>query len=141
MLIRADSWQAVGREGWTWSHFSPREMACHHCGRLVIDDALLTLLETMRLMLGRPLPVTSGYRCPEWNERVARTGRDGPHTTGQAADIRIHGGDALSLIRVATGLGVRGLGVQQRGEYSGRIVHVDLCEDGPGRPRPWVWTY
>ncbi|MEO5330361.1 MAG: D-Ala-D-Ala carboxypeptidase family metallohydrolase, partial [Magnetococcus sp. THC-1_WYH] len=51
-------------------------------------------LENLRREFNRPMPVSSGYRCPMHNARVSKTGFSGPHTTGQAVDIVISGEDA-----------------------------------------------
>ena len=45
--------------------------------------------------------VTSGYRTPEHNRRVSRTGYEGPHTTGRAVDVAAFGERALRIVRIA----------------------------------------
>ena len=46
------------------------------------------VLEPARKKYGRPIKVTSGYRCPKLNDLVGgvKTSR---HLTGQAADLRV----------------------------------------------------
>jgi hypothetical protein len=126
---------------WIWPHVDPaREWACKGTGKIVIVEAFLDLFEKLRLMHGKPLVIASGYRSPEHNVTVSTTGDAGPHTTGQAVDIRIYGADALSLVGLALGLGFTGIGLQQKGPQVGRYVHLDSLA-APDYPRPNIWTY
>ena len=49
------------------------------------------VLEPLRVSMGEPIPISSGYRCPRLNEAVGGV-RNSQHMTGQAADLSI-GGD------------------------------------------------
>lgn len=122
---------------WRWPHFDPKhEWACHGTGTIVIVPDFLDLLEELRMRVGFALPINSGYRSPEWNVRVGHSGEDGPHTTGKAADIRVHGLQAITLIVAAAQLGFVGIGVQQKGERIGRYIHLDTARDVPA-----IWSY
>jgi uncharacterized protein YcbK (DUF882 family) len=44
------------------------------------------MLEELRAALGRPVVITSGYRCPEHNKAVGGVPRS-PHMLGRAVDI------------------------------------------------------
>lgn len=46
-------------------YFTETELACRCCGRLLVDPDLIKRLETLRQLVGRPILVNSGYRCPE----------------------------------------------------------------------------
>lgn len=48
------------------------------------------VLQPVRDHFGRPVVVTSGYRCPELNEAVGSAGSS-QHTTGEAADFTVSG--------------------------------------------------
>jgi uncharacterized protein YcbK (DUF882 family) len=133
MITDASQWKP-GR----WPHFQPREFACKGTGALLVDPALLDILEALRAAVGRPLPVTSGYRAPSYNRRISPTGDTGPHTTGRAVDIAIEGAAALALVGHAIRLGVTGIGVQQKG--TARFIHLDLLA-APDYPRPALWSY
>jgi uncharacterized protein YcbK (DUF882 family) len=129
-------------EFWRWPHFTVREMACRcGCGEIVVVVDFMDRLEAIRKKLSRPMVVTSGYRCPDYNDQVSTTGPDGPHTTGRAADVKIFGEGALRLATLAPGLGFTGVGLKQRGIRAGRFLHLDDLAAAPGRPRPWMWTY
>ena len=96
-------------------------------------------VEALRVKFGKSLRVTSAARCPAWNATVSGTGTKGPHTTGRAIDFGVQGQDALTLMRLALEEGFTGIGVNQKG--AGRFIHVDDIPNGPGCPRPWVWSY
>jgi zinc D-Ala-D-Ala carboxypeptidase len=120
-------------------YFTIEEFACKHCGRVVMDGAFLEDVDQMRGLFGKPLVVTSGYRCPDHNAAVSSTGRTGPHTTGHAADFAVSHADALQLVRLALVIGFTGIGVNQKG--TGRFIHLDDLPNAPGQPRPTLWSY
>ena len=51
-----------------------------------LDDLVTNVLDRLRGEWGRPIIVTSGYRCKELNAAVGGT-RNSQHLKGQAADI------------------------------------------------------
>ncbi|MBQ9546798.1 MAG: peptidase M15 [Bacteroidales bacterium] len=50
---------------------------------------VINVLDPVRAAMGKPICVTSGYRCPELNARIAGASSDSQHTKGEAADIVI----------------------------------------------------
>jgi hypothetical protein len=124
---------------WRWPHFTAAELACKGDGKLMIVPAFLDRLERLRVAFGQPLLITSGYRSPEYNLKVAHTGDSGPHTTGRAVDISIRGADALKLLQLAGTLGFTGFGIAQSG--ADRFLHLDDLPGTPNQPRPWIWSY
>lgn len=121
--------------------FQKKEFDCRcGCGRNEMDPDFLKKLDDLRRRLGFPLVVTSGYRCPDHNESVSTTGRDGPHTTGRAVDFGIMGYKAKRLLTQASlGGWMTGLGVNQKGPHNKRFIHLDDLESE--RTRPNVWSY
>ncbi len=124
---------------WPYHYFTETEMACKGTGECKMDAAFMLRLERLRMVFGKPLIVTSGYRSPTYNAKVSGTGSDGPHTTGRAVDVSIRGADALKLIDLALECGFTGIGVKQAGD--GRFLHLDDLPAAPGRPRPTIWSY
>jgi len=121
-------------------YFKPFELACRcDCGHEGIQPGLVYLLDRLREVYGKPLIVTSGYRCPQHNQRVSSTGPSGPHTTGLAVDLGVSGREAVTVLRLALSLGFTGIGVQQKG--GGRFLHLDMVPDSHGHKRPWIWSY
>ena len=68
------------------TYFSDNEMRCKcGCGQVKMDPDFMDFLDSVRELLGRPMIVTSGYRCPSHNAAV----NGGPeHPNGMAADIK-----------------------------------------------------
>jgi uncharacterized protein YcbK (DUF882 family) len=127
---------------WRWPHVNlTHEWACQGTGKILIVPEFLDLFEELRARMGVPLHITSGYRSPEHNLRVATTGPEGPHTTGQAVDIAIQGFAWVQLVAAAVDLGYTGFGIKQTGAQAGRFIHLDTLTNKPGRPRPAQWFY
>lgn len=79
-------------------------------------------LEKLRRALGKPLGVTSGYRCPEWNLAVGGASRS-MHMSGKAADLKVPKGKQKAYVAAAEAVPAfrrGGIGV-----YPGGGVHVD----------------
>lgn len=96
-------------------------------------------IEQLRSQCPFSFTVTSAARCPEYNAKVSTTGRTGPHTTGRAIDIAVRGAQAWEFLRKAMFMGFTGIGVNEKGET--RFIHLDDLPNGPGCPRPTVWSY
>lgn len=122
-------------------YFKLEEFTCKcGCGQAKMNQRFLEKLDALREDFGAPLLVTSGYRCPEYNQRVSNTGPDGPHTTGHAADLAVRGPLAMELLEAALVRGgFTGVGLNQKG--TARFVHLDDLPNEPNRPRPTIWTY
>lgn len=120
-----------------WSeyrNFTEREMHCPcGCGRADMDPAFMAALQRVRDAYGKPMPVTSGFRCKDYDKRI---GGAGVHPTGQAADIAVSGENTHHLLSAA--IGMHGIGLKQHGPHVSRFMHLDIM-DGPMRPR--VWSY
>lgn len=122
-------------------NFPDHELACQcGCGMLP-DKHFMVLIQAIRYEAGFPMPVSSAARCPDHNERVSKTGRTGPHTTGHAIDIRVSGAQAARIISLGLKYGMQGIGVSQKGPHESRFIHLDDLSNAPGQPRPTVWSY
>ena len=124
---------------WRWQNFTIDELKCKGTGTFpdVTPDIALFMdkLQDIRDETGI-LIISSGYRSPEHNSRVSKTGITGPHTTGRAVDISIRGIEAFQLVEMAFARGMTGIGIKQKGKA--RFVHLDDLTDGP---RPRLWSY
>ncbi len=130
-----------------WKHFSYEtdpmlRCPCGECDGGEMDPDFMRKLDNVRAAVGVPFKVTSGYRCPEYNAEISTTGEDGPHTTGRAVDIAMHGPQVWKTLAECRGRGIYGVGLKQHGDHASRFMHLDDLEpqDSKG-PRPWVWTY
>ena len=125
---------------WDYRFFEQSEFACPCCGEAEMDGEFMRKLVNLRLAAKMPLIINSGYRCPEHNDRVGGASNS-PHMEGVAADIRVKGAEARSLVGAAEFCGFTGIGVSQRGDWSSRFIHVDIAQRQTDRPRPWLWSY
>jgi len=68
------------------SNFSRHEFRCPCCGRGVVSLALVLALEDVRSLYGRPVRITSGWRCQTHNREVGGHPQS-RHMVGCAADL------------------------------------------------------
>lgn len=122
-------------------HFSDDELKCKcGCNTQKMDDSFMGRIEDLRVAYGKPMSVSSAYRCPKHNASVSSTGKKGPHTTGKAIDIRVFGGEAYKFLLLAMQFGFTGVGISQKGGMLGRFIHIDDLQPNE-HPRPRVWSY
>jgi uncharacterized protein YcbK (DUF882 family) len=118
-----------------YSNFKAEEFNCTHCGKNEMKPEFMSKLQALRMRYGKPMRVTSGYRCAQ-HPIEAKKPAPGAHASGCACDIGVEGAEAHALLKLALELGFTGIGVQQKG--SGRFLHLDAMTTGP---RPTVWSY
>jgi uncharacterized protein YcbK (DUF882 family) len=83
---------------------------------------LIVLLQRLRDKVGKPLTVTSGYRCQKHNKAVGGAANS-QHVLGTAADIRVPSGMSVDqLAAAADAVGFTGVGKY----YKQGFVHVDV---------------
>jgi uncharacterized protein YcbK (DUF882 family) len=121
---------------WTkYPNFKADEFKCSHCGKNEMKPDFMAKLQALRTTYGKPMRVTSGYRCPQ-HPIEAKKAAPGAHASGCACDIGVEGADAHALLTLALGAGFTGIGVQQKG--TGRFIHLDTMTTGV---RPTIWSY
>ena len=130
----------MNADNWTAKHFAPHEMACKCCGALDMNDHFMGMLDNLREEVCMPVIINSGYRCPKHNAEIGGS-KNSAHLEGKAADIRVGGHHAATLLYHAFNLGFKGYGIKQNGPFERRFIHLDTASDEPGRPRDWVWSY
>ena len=129
---------------WIWPDFTPWELRADRGNALkdnyecLVERAFLDAIQMLRSTFGKPLIVSSYYRSPEYNAKVSSTGESGPHTTAKAIDFQIAGEDAYMMTQIAMRHGFTGIGVNQRGPWDKRFIHVDILG---GEKRPRLWNY
>jgi len=91
-------------------HFTEKEfIASNIAARAVINNDFIDpshkknaillcdyYLEPIRSMLGKPITILSGYRCPEVN-RLAKGSDTSAHMSGRAVDIAVKGMSSVSV--------------------------------------------
>lgn len=120
-------------------HFRSEELQCPCCRQIIFDWRLVHALETLRCLIGHPVIINSGYRCPKHNQVVG--GAPGSqHLVGRAADIRVAGMSGLELYRLAARISdFHGFGVAS-GWIHLDVRHGPLSKwtyDEHGRVQPW----
>lgn len=108
------------------TNFKSTEFDCHGegcCSSTLIDDKLVTYLQDIRNHFGKPLTVSSAYRCDKHNKSVG--GATGSrHKKGEAADIYINGIEPKEIAKYAESIGILGIGLYET-DKDGYFVHVD----------------
>lgn len=95
-----------------------------------LEELVKRLLQPLRMVYGRPIRITSGYRCAELN-RMVKGSASSQHMKGEAADCVVE--DAEELLRV---LQESRLPFDQAILYRRRnFVHLSLKPEGNNRHR------
>lgn len=113
-------------------NFNPdvdKRLKCSHCGAYHIKQSALDKLQLVREDAGRPLSLTSGYRCAQHPNEVNKS-KPGQHNKGVAFDIKVSNG--IERRQIAA-LGIKhgaSVGV------ANTFVHLDWRD---GTPVMWVY--
>lgn len=124
-----------------YPYFTKKEMSCRcGCGRLPLDS-FMQVMVTLREECGFPWIITSGARCGDYNYKLTGKRVD-PHTLQVALDTMVYLDDAYNLLSVAFRHQVYGVGINQKGKFTSRFIHLDMIKPGTaGFNRPLAWTY
>lgn len=113
-------------------HFGVWEFKCKDNSRvIVLDKALVELLEIIRLHYNKPLHINSGYRTVQYNASIKNSSPKSQHILGKAADIWLNDVSPKQLYSWLDSSYPNSLGI---GIYD-TFVHVDVRE---GKSR---WDY
>lgn len=103
------------------SEFHCKGTSCG-CTETLHDTALSSYLQLIRNHFGKPVYITSGYRCPTHNASVGGVSNS-RHTQGKAADFYISGITPLEIAQFAESIGILGIGCYDSAH--GNFVHID----------------
>ena len=93
------------------------------CSTVLIDDKLVEYLQKIRDHFGKPITITSAYRCSSYNKRIG--GATGSyHSKGMACDIVVSGVSPAEVAKYAESIGILGIGLYQT-DADGHFVHID----------------
>ena len=113
-------------------HFKAHEFRCSDLSRvIVLDKALVELLEIIRTHYNKPLHINSGYRTVQYNASLKNSSPKSQHILGKAADIWLNDISPKQLYSWLNSKYPNSLGL---GIYD-TFVHVDVRE---GKSR---WDY
>ena len=106
-------------------HFMAKEFKCSDNSRvIVLNKALIDLLEEIRTHFNAPVIINSGYRTVQYNSQLKESAPGSQHTLGNAADIRVTGHMPTEVYQYLDSSYPNSLGL---GIYS-TFVHVDVRE-------------
>lgn len=106
-------------------NFSNEETRCKCCGINKMDKAFMAILQELRDEYGKPMVVTSGYRCKSYNAIIGGVPYS-QHLLGNAIDIACTDPqDRYRLISLATQYNFTGI------EVSPTHIHLDIRADDP----------
>ena len=128
--------QIMETSNWRWKHFSPKEIACKHCGELPtnLDYDLLDRLELFRSLIGnKALKISSGYRCRIHNLLVG--GAVYSQHKNLAIDLLLGEHDLKVLYTSALQAGFLGLGLGLT------FIHLDMRRPVDGHIVPHKLTH
>ena len=111
------------------TNFNSSEFDCHGsgcCSSTLVDDKLVTYLQQIREHFGKPVNISSGYRCATHNKNIGGATKS-RHSKGQAADIYISGVAPAEIAKYAESIGILGIGLYETNS-DGFFVHVDTRE-------------
>lgn len=122
--MTAEEWAQI-------QHFTPGEMVCRHCQREEMSLAFMGRLDAARMLFGRPIRVTSGFRCADHNTSVGGSPTSS-HLTGCAVDLWDKQDPVYraELVEALWDAGFRQIEVSRDG-------HVHVMDDSR-KPRPFL---
>lgn len=107
------------------SNFLLREFRCRDgSDAVLLDSALVKLLQSVRDHFGSAVSITSAYRTPAHNKSV-NGATSSYHVRGQAADFTVTGVSNRDVAKYLQETGAKGIGLY---DYTGGFVHVDTRE-------------
>ena len=102
-------------------HFNLSEFACPCCRRIMLHPLLLEKLEKLRKIIEKPMYITSGYRCFEYNRKVGGVANS-YHCIGLAADIKVKDINLIELLGYAEEIDFAGIGLYEKKNF----LHLDV---------------
>lgn len=118
--------------------FYYREYDCHcensSCNETRVNGELLELVQMLRARVGRPLVITSGFRCAAHQQELRERGMEtasgvSSHELGMAVDLYCSTLDSEYLAKEAEKVGFNNIGLGKK------FIHLDV-RDGKRR---WVY--
>lgn len=107
-------------------NFQKNEFDCHcggkYCNKTVHDTELSEKLQIVRDYFGKPVHITSPYRCPSHNANVGGGSQSYHMNGGKAADFVIYGVNVKEIAKVCEAVGFNGIGCY----LDDGFVHADV---------------
>lgn len=107
-------------------NFQYKEFDCQGkgcCSTTIIDEKLVEYVQRIRDHFGKPITITSPYRCEVHNRRVGGATKS-YHMQGKAADIVVQGVSSREVAKYAESIGILGIGLYET-SADGYFTHID----------------
>lgn len=107
-------------------NFQYKEFDCQGkgcCSTTIIDEKLVEYVQRIRDHFGKPVTITSPYRCEVHNKRVGGATKS-YHMQGRAADIVVQGVSSREVAKYAESIGILGIGLYET-SADGYFTHID----------------
>lgn len=107
-------------------NFQFKEFDCHGkgcCSTTIIDEKLVEYVQRIRDHFGKPVTITSPYRCEVHNAKIGGATRSN-HMQGKAADIVVQGVSSREVAKYAESIGILGIGLYETAK-DGYFTHID----------------
>ena len=115
--------------GQTTPYFTVGEFKCEHCNvSFPVDDKLVDVLHGIRVYFGKPVYITSGYRCYTQN-KIDGGAEYSNHLYGRAADIWISGVTMAQVVNYA-----KTIGAGADTYYANGYAHIAVAESSSPAP-------
>ena len=102
-----------------------------------MNKDLLTMLDEVRELYGKPITITSSYRGPDHPIEAAKANGPGTHSFGVAVDIASVGGTTtLELVRAAVAVGFERIGISRKKNF----IHLDIADKTNNYTKS-IWVY
>ena len=108
------------------ANFRSVEFDCHGvgcCNETLVDMQLVEYLQKIRDHFGKPIIISSGYRCERHNRSVGGATAS-KHKQGMAADIMVTDVKPAEVAKYAENIGILGIGLYETNK-DGFFVHID----------------
>lgn len=108
------------------ANFRSTEFDCHGvgcCNETLVDMQLVEYLQKIRDHFGKPIIISSGYRCERHNRSVGGATAS-KHKAGMAADIMVTDVKPAEIAKYAESIGILGIGLYETNK-DGFFVHID----------------
>ena len=102
-------------------YFNLSEFTCPCCKRVMLHPKLLVKLIELRKIIEKPVYITSGYRCPKYNQKVGGV-INSYHRIGLAADIKVKDINLIELLGYAEDVDFSGIGFYEKKNF----LHLDV---------------
>ena len=108
---------------------------CGHvdCDKRSVSQEHLNRMQTVRDIVGHPLPVRSGGRCPNHPKELHRT-TPADHQKGEGGDVAVNGGTRGNVVDAGVKAGCNAIGIATTFVHLGYRAGLP-----PGHITMWVY--